>query len=92
MTRAAVSTSGERNVVVDAKTVSSSITAADKENNKKGGRCGRCAPVPLVVLEGRGGGAGPVVVTGQARGTTLQGVLAAPSVVVIARIIIKCVN
>ena len=59
---------------------------------RRGGRCGRGAPVPLVVLEGRGGGAGPVVVTGQARGTTLQGVLAAPSVVVIARIIIKCVN
>ena len=74
------------------KTVSGSISSADKENNKKGGRWGRRAPVPQVVPEGRGDGAGPVVVTGRARGTTLQGVLAASSVVGIARIINKMCN
>ena len=61
-----MSTSDKCNVFDDARAASSSISAADKENNKKGGRWGRRAPVPQVVPEGRGDGAGPVVVTRQA--------------------------
>ena len=89
VTRAIVSTSGECNVFDDARATSSSISAADKENNREG-RYSRYAP--RVVPEGQGDGAGPVVVTGRARGTTLQGVLAASSVVGIARIIKKMCN
>ena len=92
VTRAIVSTSGECNVFDDARAASSTISAADKENNKEGGEYGRYAPVLRVVPEGQGDGAGPVVVTGRAGGTTLQGVLAASSVVGIARMINKMCN
>ena len=37
VTRAIVSTSGECNVFDDARAASSTISAADKENNKEGG-------------------------------------------------------
>ena len=87
-----MSTSGECNVFDDERGASSTISAANKENNKEGGGDGSYAPVLRVVPEGQGDGAGPVVVTGRARGTTLQGVLAASSVVGIARIINKMCN
>lgn len=59
-----MSLSGERNVFVDARAVaSSSISAADKENNEEGGGCGGHVPAPRVVPEVRGEGAGSVVVT-----------------------------
>ena len=83
VTRAVVSTSGECNVFDDLSAASSSISTADKENNKEGwgsGYGGR-APVPRVIPEGRR--------MAQVPWLSQDGVLAATSVVVIARIIDK---
>ena len=54
VTRAVVSTSGECNVFDDLSAASSSISTADKENNKEGGDgySGR-APVPRIIPEGQ---------------------------------------